>query len=159
MRYTLFRFVIGCYLAITVTCCSEYKNLDSWLGNYKYEEQPIKAIAGYYMVMSWKLSVDKINDKYSSILNVNGQQTGFSCINKVIGNDSTLFIIYDQLLDGINHTLIKGDTLFALSKTVTRVKTKWKALKPILAEFSPEECECFVFTGTNANKNILNTNK
>jgi hypothetical protein len=111
------------------------------------------------MVMSWDLSVNKINDNYSSILNVNGQQTGFSCLNKLAGNDSVLFIIYDELLNGINHTLHKGDTLFLLSKTLTRVKTKWKALNPMLAEFYPEECECFVFRGTNRNNNTLDTNK
>lgn len=159
MRCTVFLFVIGFCLTATINSCKEYKDLDSWLGNYKYEEQPIEAIAGYNMVMSWDLSIHRVNDKYSSILNVNGQQTAFSCQNKLIGNDSTLFIIYDQLLNGNIPTLDKGDTLFVLSKSFIRMTTKWRTLKPILSEFSPDECECFAFAGTNTNNNILNTNK
>ena len=160
MQCKLHHLVFSCCLGVIIPGCVEHsENLDTWLGNYTYNEQPIKSMAGYSMVMSWDLSVTKINDMYNSILNVNGQQTGFSCLNNLKGNDTTLFVIYNELLSGVNQTLRKGDTLFILSKNVAGIKTKWNRLEPILSEFVPTECKCFVFTGTNEDKNILRTNK
>jgi hypothetical protein len=143
-------------MILMITGCSETKkSLDSWLGDYSYSEPPVKSIAGYNMVMSWNLSVNKIDNFYKAILNVNGQQTAFSLVTDLKGNDSTLYLIYDQTLSGTEHNLKKDDTLFILSKSATRIKTKWKELSPILSDQPPKDCNCFAFTGVNKDNNTL----
>ena len=152
-------FLIYVFSIICITSCLENsgnKNLDSWLGNYEFSEKPVKALGGYHMVMNWDLSVNKINDSYTAILNVNGQQTSFAVFNFLAGNDTTLFIIYDSTLDGIDQAFKKGDTLFSLSRiTARRISTRWGTLQPILSESAPQECSCFVFTGINKDNNTL----
>jgi len=130
------------------------KNLDTWLGDYHYSEQPVKAIAGYEMVMEWGLSVMKNNDRYIAMLNVQGQQTSFSLLYDIKGNANRIIILYNDLIDGIGPGLAKGDTLFILSKNNTKIITIWAQLEPRLSEKFPKECSCFNFIGVNANKNI-----
>lgn len=132
-----------------------YRNtLDSWLGDYSYREPPVKASAGYSMVMEWELSVNKIDNSYKAILNVTGQQTGLSLLNDLKGNYTTLFVLYNKSLSGIDQRFQKGDTL-TLSKAATGIKTNWNELSPMLAEQVPKQCNCFVFTGANENNNTL----
>jgi Family of unknown function (DUF5991) len=153
------RWLIYIFFFMLLTGCSANPgniNLDSWLGNYTFSEPPVKTFGGYSMVMNWDLSVDKINDKYSAILNVNGQQKSFAVFNNLAGNDSVLFIICESTLNGVNEPLQPGDTLFSLLKiTSRRIRTRWGSLQPILSESKPEECSCFIFTGTNKNNNTL----
>lgn len=149
-------YITSCIITGFIGCTEKKQNLDSWLGDYHYNEPSIKAIAGYNMVMGWDLSVNKLNDRYSSILNVNGQQTGFSLLCDLYGNDSSLFVIYKERLSGESGKFYKGDTLFSFSrKNKNLVTTRWAALEPRLAEHPPAECICFRFTGTNQNNNSL----
>ncbi|MFC0776230.1 DUF5991 domain-containing protein [Terrimonas alba] len=153
------RLVWNYLIILVIIGCSESNKLDSWLGDYNYSEPPIKSLAGYNMVMSWDLSVNKIDKFYKAILNVNGQQTTFSLLNDLKGNDSTLYVIYDQSLSGRDPNLQKGDTLFVLSKAAIGIKTKWSELSPILSEQPPKECNCFVFAGVNENNNTLRVSR
>jgi len=154
MLKNLEAFVYGIVI-ILLTGCSSDKDIDPWLGNYAFSEKPLKAGAGYNMVMEWDLSVNKIDKNYSAILNVNGQQTSFSMFNNVDGNDSALFVIYESTLDGRKDIFKKGDTLFSLHKKGVYIKTSWNMLAPILSETAPKEGRCFIFTGTDKNNNTL----
>ena len=107
------------------------------------------------MVMTWDLSVNKIDNVYKAILNVTGQQTVFSLLSNLKGSDTTLVVIYEESLPGINQEFQKGDTLFTLSKVATGINTKWIGLSPMLSEQAPKQCSCFVFTGTNENNNTI----
>ena len=142
---------------LTFSGCSNdnSKDLDKWLGNYEYAEPSIKAIAGYNMVMLWDLSITKVNGICKAIVNVNGQQTSFSLLANIRGDNHTISIIYDQLLQGSDEKIRKGDILFTLSGTSEKLMTKWATLEPRLSEKFPKECSCFSFAGTNANNNIL----
>jgi uncharacterized protein DUF5991 len=149
--------VIYSVVIILVAGCSQTtgKELDTWLGEYDFSEKPIKAIAGYNMMMEWNLTVNKIEDKYNTILNVNGQQTSFSLFNTIAGNDSVLYIIYDYKIEGMQEAFKKGDTLFSLQKAGAYLKTRWAAIQPILTENPPVECRCFIFRGRNKDNNTL----
>jgi hypothetical protein len=148
-------YIFYSLVIILLTGCSSNKGFDSWLGNYTFSEKPVKALAGYSMVMEWDLSVNKIDKNYSAILNVNGQQTGFSLFNNVAGNDSSLFIIYESTLGGAGNVFKSGDTLFSLHKKGAYIKTHWGMLAPILSETAPKEGRCFIFTGTDINNNTI----
>ena len=71
-------------------------NLDNWTGHYNYEEKPVKANAGYYMVMKWDLSIEKKNNVYQGTLEVNGQQTHVKLLTKIRGNKDAIAIIYNS---------------------------------------------------------------
>ena len=151
-----FIYIITCIFILFPGCAGNKQNLDSWLGNYDFHEPSIKAIAGYNMVMHWELSVTKLNEDYSSILNVNGQQTAFSLLCNAEGSDASLFIVYKERLAGVSQEFHKGDTLFSFSRQNKNVvTTKWAAMQPILNEHPPAECICFRFNGTNQNNNSL----
>ena len=157
MHKNLSWFIFSSLMIFGIIRCSDHtrNKLDSWLGDYSYSEPPVKSLAGYSMVMTWNLSANKIDNKYNAILNVTGQQTDFSFLNNLNGNDTTLFVIYDESLSGISQGFHKGDTLFTLSKLATGLQTKWHGLSPILSEQAQKQCNCFVFTSTNENNNTL----
>ena len=119
-------------------------NLDNWTGHYNFEEKPVKAKAGYYMVMKWDLSIEKKNNIYQGTLEVNGQQTHVKLLTKIRGNKDAIAIIYNNRPLGSNETPRKGDTLFTLSKNADKLITKWFALEPRLLESKKKECNCFM---------------
>jgi hypothetical protein len=136
-------------LAVTLNFCSgktNSENPDKWIGKYSYEEEPIKAIAGYYMVMEWELSITEKKDSCQGVLDVNGQQTYMKLLTAVSGDSNAVAISYNRLIDGLDYGLKKGDTLFILSKVAGKIITKWKALEPRLAEMPPRECNCFILS-------------
>jgi hypothetical protein len=143
---------------ILLSACSENsdnKNFGSWLGNYEFNERPLKTFGGYSSFMQWELSVNKIGKIYKSILNVNGHLTSFSLLNNLEGNDKTLFIIYDSILSGVDPGFQKGDTLFSFSGAANSFRTRWASLRPMLRETTPDECRCFIFTGADKDNNTL----
>ena len=131
---------IGCFYNDKPT------NLDNWTGRYDYEEEPIEANAGYYMVMEWTLAINKNNDTYQAVLEVNGQQTYIRLLTDIAGDSDEIAIIYNSLIDGSSQKLKKGDTLFTLSRTTDKIDTRWFALEPRLLESPPKECSCFMRT-------------
>ena len=139
------QFLFLSILLLFSVCGSSQKacNLNNWSGKYIYKESPVKAIAEYSMVMIWELSIEKNNKKRQAILEVNGQQTYFKFLVEISGTADKIAIIYTKTLDGSYESLYKGDILFILSKNNRNLKTEWKKLEPILAENSPEKCNCF----------------
>ena len=134
-------------LVLTILSCSNSNNLkglDGWLGEYSYEEEPVKAIAGYSMAMDWKLSINKDGDTCQGILEVNGQQTYIKLLTTVTGDTSSITITYNSLIDGTGENLRRGDTLFMLSRHADILKTKWVALGPRLLKSPNKECDCFI---------------
>ena len=138
----LFSLIIS---GLLVSCSTHGKevNLDTWIGKYKYDETPIKSSAGYSMVMTWDLLIEKNNKSYTGVLEVNGQQTFLKLLTNVIGDSTHLAIVYDKLIDGSNENLKTGDTLFTITTTGKELKTRWFLLEPRLAEYPPRECVCF----------------
>ena len=132
---------------ILLSCSNKHNspNLNSWIGNYGYEEDPIKAIAGYNMMMVWEFDIVKNEKTYKGILEVNGQQTFTKLATNISGDSSKIFIMYDSLIDGSKELLKTGDTLFSLSKKQGKLITNWYSLEPRLPEFPPKECACFQF--------------
>jgi hypothetical protein len=66
------------WIISAISSCKFKKSSDSlisWQGKYFYEEKPIKASAGYYMVMEWELDIHKETDKY--IANLSQWSTNF----------------------------------------------------------------------------------
>ncbi len=133
-------------LGVILNSCSydnNSKSLNKWVGNYIYEEQPIKANAGYYMTMTWTLSIIKKNETGQGILEVNGQQTYIKLLTDVSIYKNSISIIYNSRIEGSDESLKKGDTLLILSVPSEKLETNWKALKPRLIETSPKDCFCF----------------
>jgi hypothetical protein len=123
---------------------SKSKKLDNWIGSYEYEEEPVKAIAGYYMAMQWTLSVTKQNKIYKGILEVNGQQTYIKLLTDIVGDKNSIAIVYNSLIDGSDENLKKGERLFTLSISKDKIETYWHSLESRLSEKPPKECNCFV---------------
>jgi hypothetical protein len=146
MQKTQLIFLPISILLMTVLLCScsrKPKSLDSWVGNYNYVEEPIKAIAGYHMTMMWAFSINKVNDSYQGVLEVNGQQTFIKILADISGDTNSIALTYHKVMDGSDENLKKGDTLFLLFRNEDKIKTKWMALEPRLAENPPKECDCF----------------
>jgi len=120
------------------------ENLDTWVGNYSYEEEPVKSIAGYPMVMVWKFSITKESDSINGILEINGQQTYIKVLTGITGDSNKIAVTYNSVIDGFNKGLEKGDTLFTLSKNGNELSTSWFTLQSQLLERSAKECTCFV---------------
>lgn len=134
-------------LSLIFHACSingKAKNLDNWIGKYEYGEEPIKAVAGYYMILGWELSIYKTKNEYQGVLDVNGQQTFMKLLSDIVGDTNSVAIIYNSLIDGSVNPIKKGDTLFTLSKRAGGIETNWFAFEPILAENPPKKCNCFM---------------
>lgn len=146
MQRTLINFLIVSILGLTIVSCSHNRsasNLESWTGEYSYGEEPIKAIAGYNMMMIWELSISKTNDTCQGVLEVNGQQTYIKLLTDISGDTNSIALIYNKLIDGSDENLKKGDTLFLLLKKGNKINTKWVSLNPRLPDNPPKECNCF----------------
>ncbi len=96
------------------------------------------------MVMDWELSLEKHENVFNGILEVNGQQTFIKLLTEISGNTNEISVIYEKLIEGSDVNLKKGDTLFILSKQSGKFITKWRHLEPRLPEISPRECNCFI---------------
>lgn len=153
MRFTtkiIFKLLAFSLIWFSIASCSTHyqlNNLDAWVGDYRYDETPIRAIAGYAMVMTWDFSISKHNDSCTGVLEVNGQQTFMKLKTTLEGDTSNLAVIYDGLIDGmegIAGQLKNGDTLLTLTKTAQGLKTTWFSLEPRLPANSPKVCNCFI---------------
>jgi len=134
------------FTALGFISCFDKNNLKNpcaWAGKYEYEEEPVQAIAGYYMAMIWELSISKNNDSCQGILEVNGQQTYIKFLTDILGDTSSIAITYNKLIEGTDENFKKGDTLFILSKNGDKIITKWAIMEPRLLEKHPKECGCF----------------
>lgn len=111
--------------------------LQSWVGNYQYEETPVKALAGYSMGMLWKLRLQpQDNQALGGQLSVEGQQTFMTLKVRATGNAQDVRITFLQLLDGNDYKQFKpGDVLFRLHKDPKgATRTYWGKLQPRLSE-------------------------
>lgn len=154
MQKTLLKLLASAIFGLTLISCSnkgQSNNIDVWTGGYNYDEVPIKAIAGYSMVMGWTLSININGDTCQGLLEINGQQTYIKLLTNITGDTNAIAITYNNLIDGSDENLKKGDTLFMLSRSADKLKTKWFALEPRLLENPVKECNCFIRT-RNSNR-------
>jgi hypothetical protein len=146
MQNTDIKLLLSSILVLTFAAYSNHdhlKNPDTWIGNYNFEEEPVKAIAGYDMAMVWTLSITKIKDKYQGVLEVNGQQTYIKLLSDISGDTNSIAITFNSLIEGTDEHLKRGDTLFVLSRTANKIETNWSALEPRLSEKHAKKCTCF----------------
>lgn len=139
-------FLGGILVSIGCTYNKSIKNPEGWTGEYNYQEKPIKAIAGYYMVMDWTLSINRNGESIQGVLEINGQQTYIKLLTDITGNTNEIAIIHNSLIDGSDENLQKGDTLFLLSRNADKLRTTWLKLEPRLLENTDKECYCFIQT-------------
>ena len=146
MHATSLKLLSFSLLILIMARCSNSNNsksLATWIGEYSYGEEPVKAIAGYSMVMIWDLTININGDSCQGILEVNGQQTYIKLLTNITGDSNAITITYDRVIDGSNENLKKNDTLFILSRNAGVLKTKWFELEPRLLENPGKECNCF----------------
>lgn len=149
MQMTSLKLLTFLVSILTIVSCSHsnnLKNLNVWTGEYNYDEKPVKAIAGYSMVMSWRLSININADTCQGLLEIDGQQTYIKLLTTITGDTNAIAITYNSLIDGLDENLKKGDTLFMLSRNADKLKTKRFALEPRLLENPVKECDCFIRT-------------
>lgn len=109
----------------------------SWKGTYQYEEEPVKALAGYSMAMMWKLSLQpQAGGSLGGQLGVEGQQTFMKLKVRATGTPTDAQIIFVQGIDGQGYQQLKpGDVLFRLHKAPNgSTQTYWGKLTPRLLE-------------------------
>lgn len=138
-----FLLLISTFLISSCATEIKFEALQAWNGKYFYEEQPIKVIAGYYMVMEWQLEIKDTSGKYIGNLEINGQQTYSKLQGSIVGDAKTISFIYNKAIDGSDENLKSGDTLFQLKKDKNSLITKWKKMEPRLMENPPKQCNCF----------------
>lgn len=146
MQKTVMKFFLSSLLGLTFAACANHDHLkktDTWIGNYNFQEEPIKALADYNMTMLWTLSIDKVKDKYQGVLEVNGQQTFIKVLTDISGDSNSIAITFNSLLEGTDEHLTRDDTLFVLSHIANKIETNWSALEPRLSEIHPKKCTCF----------------
>jgi len=141
------RLLTSIIFSLILSSCS-YKDKSNstgtWTGDYNYEEEPIKAIASYSMVMDWTLSIKEKGGGCQGVLEVKGQQTYIKALTNITGDTNAIAITYISRIDGSNENLLKGDTLFMLIRDAGKLKTRWFALEPRLSENMNKECNCFI---------------
>ncbi|MCC3160319.1 DUF5991 domain-containing protein [Hymenobacter sp. 15J16-1T3B] len=111
--------------------------VQAWAGNYRYEEEPVKAVAGYSMAMTWQLRLQPpASGRLGGQLNVEGQQTFMKLKVRASGTPTDAQVIFVQGLDGAGYQQLKpGDVLFRLHKAPNgTVQTYWGKLTPRLLE-------------------------
>ncbi|GAB3833612.1 DUF5991 domain-containing protein [Hymenobacter jeollabukensis] len=109
----------------------------NWAGTYLYEEEPVKALAGYSMAMTWKLGLQPQNGALGGQLSVEGQQTFMKLKVRATGTPTDAQVLFVQGLDGARFQQLKsGDVLFRLHKDAKtgRTLTYWGKLQPRLLE-------------------------
>ena len=132
-------FVVFLLLALTSCQKSSPKN---WKGNYLYFEKPVKAIADYYQVMNWELSLDSLaNDRIYGKLKINGQQTFVDIA--VYGKIEEEKLSIKSLSSEDNLDI--NETLFQISyKRDSVLETTWQKLQPKLKKSIQKSCSnCF----------------
>ena len=124
--------------------CSSSKNLDNWIGEYKYNEKSTEALAGYNMIMMWNLNIYKENNDYYAKIEINGQQTFMVIKAKIDGDDDQIRLCFDKEVDGFGFDEFKdGDVLFQLKKDKGNLVTNWNKLTPLLSENFKNSSLCF----------------
>jgi hypothetical protein len=137
-------FLLCIFLIFEFSCNKKKEELNTWIGHYLYEEEPVKAIAGYSMGMVWKLSINRNNDTCQGVLAIDGQQTYIRLLTDIKGDTNKIAIVYNSVIDGSSENMSKGDTLFMLSKNSGDFETSWLGLEPRLLEKTDKKCKCFI---------------
>ncbi|GAA4316812.1 hypothetical protein GCM10023184_00180 [Flaviaesturariibacter amylovorans] len=128
---------------VLLSCKTRQKpSIDSWVGEYSYEEEPLDQAEVPAPSMLWEFAVAKSGDSTLGTLDVNGFQTFTKARAQLTGDSSALYVIFDRDLDG-SSTWKRGDTLFVLSRKEKSTITTWKRATPMLRENPPKTCECF----------------
>lgn len=137
--------VIKFLILITLLCsCSSTKNINNWVGNYEYNEESVKALARYNMVMIWTLDIKQDKEDYVAQIEINGQQTYMFIQAKVNGNEEKINLTFDKGIDGIGYdNFKKGDSLLELIMENGKIKTKWNKITPMLVEKFKNDTICF----------------
>ena len=122
------------------------QDLNNWHGEYYYSETPVKANAGYSMVMEWILSIYEQDGQEMAMITINGQQTEINFEAFARGGDESISIYFNETVAGsVSEGLSSGDLLFTLTKTEKGIVTTWLKMVPRLVETKEKEClNCFV---------------
>lgn len=121
--------------------------VQSWNGSYQYEEEPVKALAGYSMAMMWTLNLrPQPGGTLGGQLSVEGQQTFMQLTVRASGTPTDAQIIFVRGVEGNGYQQLKpGDVLFRLHKGPNgTTQTYWGKLTPRLLETYKDGQEAFV---------------
>ncbi|QHT70054.1 hypothetical protein GXP67_27120 [Rhodocytophaga rosea] len=137
-------------LLILLVSCKSSSSLKDWEGNYVYEEEPVKAIAGYSMGMTWSLEVFQEEGGFVGNLEVNGQQTALKIKTRIEGDQDQIQVKFVQSLDESGRDQFKvGENLFSLQKNKDgNILTVWQKLEPRLSEKYHNGQEYFIKKNT-----------
>ena len=69
------------------------------------------------MTMEWTLSINKQNDNYQGILEVNGQQTYLKLLADISGDPNFIAVTYKKLIDGSDEHLKKRGYFYYIKTT------------------------------------------
>lgn len=94
------RFFITISILFLNSIPSNSQDLNNWIGNYHYEEKPVKALAGYYMGMIWDLVINKDTENYYATIEINGQQTYMIVKAIAVGDNTKINLKFDKGLKG-----------------------------------------------------------
>ncbi|PJJ60451.1 DUF5991 domain-containing protein [Hymenobacter chitinivorans] len=125
--------------------------LTGWAGTYRYEEAPVKALAGYSMGMSWQLQLQaQPAGSPGGTLSVEGQQTFMKLQVRAVGTPQDAQVVFVRGLEGNGYQQLQpGDVLFRLHQAPkAKLLTYWGKLQPRLSETYRDGQPCFRRTAT-----------
>ncbi len=138
-----FFLIILTFISFSYANC---QNTDNWLGNYKFEEQPVSNLDGtLYLVMIWDLNIFKAENNYYAQIEINGEQTMMTLKAKVKCSKENAVFYFDKGISGFGYDYLKkGDNLFEIKMVKGQMITHWNILEPRLAEKYKNDIVCFV---------------
>ena len=108
-------------------------SLNTWIGEYGFEEFETDDINGQPLMMGYKIAIFKEKEDYYVIIYIDGFQTKQRMIAKVIRDNETIKLVFEMYLpDNIHEPYKKGDVLLSLKKERSEIYTYWGKLTPML---------------------------
>lgn len=102
--------------------------LESWIGDYTFSE-----FAPPNQNMFYRISIYKENDDYYAEINIDGFQTIRRLQAKVIGDESSIKLIFNKYLpENLMEPYVEGDILLSFEKRNSHLYTFWGKIQPIL---------------------------
>lgn len=119
-------------------------SLETWTGDYTFEEYALPDQNMFYSI-----SVYKENASYYAEINIDGFQTMERLKAKVVGNETSIDLLFDSYLpDNMIDAYKDGDHLLSLERTGSKLFTKWVEIEPMLPDNNVTSGEYFEKAGT-----------
>lgn len=119
-------FVLILYSACDIN--NPNKNMDSWIGEYGFNE-----FAPPNQNMFYSISIDKNKNDYYADISIFGFQTNIRIQAKIVGDENFINLLFNKYLpDNVYEPYEKGDVLLSFKKSDEEIYTYWGEIRPMI---------------------------